>query len=135
MKAVMKKITQNLKAPLIAVLALLMAALPLAEGIAKGKNSRPLEGVVNVNSASADELMLLPGIGPSKAKAILDFRQTHPFKDPSELTEVKGIGPKMFEKIQGFVKVDGPTTLKTGETSTTASVTQKPVAKAVEGNK
>lgn len=64
-------------------------------------------GVVNINTASVEEITQLSGIGKSKAEAIVAYRQAHPFKAVAELTEVKGIGPKLLEKIQGHVTVDG----------------------------
>jgi comEA protein len=58
--------------------------------------------VVNVNSADAAELDSLPGIGPTVAAAIVAYRQTNgPFKSLEDLDNVKGIGPKLLEKLQG----------------------------------
>lgn len=83
--------------------------LPLAGALAKGK-ALP-EGVINVNTASAEDLQKLPGVGKAKADAIIAYRESHPFKAVSELTEVKGIGPKMLEKMQAYVTIDGGTTV------------------------
>ena len=56
---------------------------------------------INLNTATKEELVALPGIGPSKAQAILDHRNTHgPFKAIEELKDVKGIGAKRYEKIK-----------------------------------
>ena len=63
---------------------------------------------VNLNSATKDELVALPGIGPAKAQAILDHRKAHgPFKSIEELKDVKGIGAKRFEKLKGELTVAG----------------------------
>lgn len=68
---------------------------------------------VNINTATKDELTSLPGIGPAKAQAILDYRKAHgPFKTVEELKDVKGIGAKRFEKLKPELAVSGPTTTK-----------------------
>ena len=65
---------------------------------------------LNINSATKDELVALPGIGPAKAQAILDHRKAHgPFKSIEELKDVKGIGAKRFEKLKGELTVAGAT--------------------------
>jgi competence protein ComEA len=62
--------------------------------------------LVNINTAGQSELERLPGIGPSLAKKILDFRQKNgPFKNPSDLVAVQGIGEKKFEQIKNMVTV------------------------------
>jgi competence protein ComEA len=70
-------------------------------------------GVVNLNEASADELERLPGIGPAKAKLIVEHRHAHPFRKVDELTKVKGIGRKTFGKLRPYITIFGPTTLRT----------------------
>ena len=69
------------------------------------------EGVVNLNDASSDELERLPGVGPAKAKAIVEHRRAHPFRKIDELTKVKGIGKKTFAKLRPYLTIFGPTTL------------------------
>jgi competence protein ComEA len=57
--------------------------------------------VVNLNTATRDELVALPGIGPAKAQAIVDHRTQHgPFKTVDEVRKVKGIGEKLFLQIK-----------------------------------
>lgn len=68
--------------------------------------------VVNINTATVEELCLLPGVGHNKAKAIIDYRAQHPFQKVDELRKVKGIKPKLFDKIRANVVVTGETTAK-----------------------
>ena len=61
---------------------------------------------LNLNTATKEELIALPGIGPAKAQAILDYRNAHGgFKSVEELKDVKGIGAKRFEKLKGELTV------------------------------
>lgn len=69
-------------------------------------------GVVNINTANLDQLALLPGVGISKAKAIVDYRSKKPFSSATELMNVKGIGEKLFSKVKKQVVVRGNTTAK-----------------------
>jgi len=63
---------------------------------------------VNLNTATKDELVSLPGIGPAKAQAIIDYRTQHGgFKSVDELKDVKGIGAKRFEKLKAELTVAG----------------------------
>jgi len=64
---------------------------------------------VNLNTATKDELIALPGIGPAKAQAILDYRAANGgFKAVEELKDVKGIGAKRFEKLKPELTVTPP---------------------------
>ena len=64
---------------------------------------------VNLNTATKEELVALPGIGPAKAQAILDYRKANgAFKSVDELKDVKGIGAKRFERLKGELTVAAP---------------------------
>ncbi len=71
-----------------------------------------LEGTINVNTASAEQLAMLPGIGPTTAERIVHYRARHPFKKAIHLMRVKGIGRKKFAKVKPYVRVEGETTLR-----------------------
>jgi competence protein ComEA len=58
------------------------------------------EGRVDLNRATAAELETLPGIGPAKATAIVEHRETHgPFAEPGDIRAVAGIGEKTFQQL------------------------------------
>jgi competence protein ComEA len=61
---------------------------------------------INLNTATAQELDTLPGVGPVVAKRILDWRTKHNhFSSIEELQEVEGIGPKLFERIKSSIRI------------------------------
>jgi competence protein ComEA len=93
------------------VLALLLTALPglAAEGKPEGGGGKK----VNVNSADATQLALLPRVGPSVAQRILEYRkQNGPFKKAEDLMLVQGIGEKTYQLIKPYVATAGETTLR-----------------------
>jgi competence protein ComEA len=91
---------------------LFLLGLGLAASPALAADEGDLSGVVNVNTATAEQLMLLPGIGEAKARAILDRRKEQGgFKKVDELLEVKGIGAAALERIRPFVAIQGKTSL------------------------
>lgn len=57
---------------------------------------------VDINSASKEELLALPGVGPALAESILARR---PFRSVEELGEIKGIGPEKLKLLRGYVTV------------------------------
>jgi len=77
------------------------------------KSGSPSGGVVNLNTATEVELTRLPGIGPSRAKAILALRARlgGRFRRIEELIRVRGIGRKTFRKLAPMLSLQGPTTL------------------------
>jgi competence protein ComEA len=61
-------------------------------------------GKININKASADELETLPKIGPSTAEKIIKYREENgPFKEISDLDNVKGIGAKTIERLRNMI--------------------------------
>lgn len=80
------------------------AVLPPGNPPVNGVLTAP--ALVNLNSASAEELDTLPGIGPSTAAKIVADREANgPFSAPEDLMRVPGIGPKKFESLKDLVTV------------------------------
>src|SRR3954464_8588992 len=77
---------------------------------ARAGGKRQLEGVVNLNTASPEELQMLPGVGPAKVVNIVAYRDKHPFRTVDELVRIKGIGRKMVRSLRLHLAVAGPTT-------------------------
>ncbi len=64
---------------------------------------------IDVNTASAEQLQSIKGVGASTAAAIIEFRESYgSFTDINELVNVKGIGEKKLEKISDFISVSVP---------------------------
>jgi competence protein ComEA len=95
----------SLKRYSIALLALvLFAAAPLSRAAtppAASASAVPAPARVNINSASAEELQSLKGIGPRTAAAIITWRQQEgPFKSVDQLLAIKGIGEKTLARFR-----------------------------------
>ena len=66
----------------------------------------PSDGKIDLNTASIEQLQLLPGIGQSIAQRIIDYRSAHNgFLMIEELTHINGIGEKKFDQIKDYIKV------------------------------
>jgi len=85
-----------------AVAALLLAAALPALAVKKplGPNER-----IDLNRATAVELMRLPGVGQNRAQAIVALRAKSPFRKAEDVLAVKGLGPAWFARVKGFVTV------------------------------
>lgn len=65
-----------------------------------------LNSKISINDAGADQLDQLPGVGPSIAGKIVDYRDKNgPFRSLEQLTEVSGIGTKMLENIRDLIRL------------------------------
>lgn len=98
------------------ILAVLITLLTAAPALAEDAESQPASkgAVVNINTADATQLALLPRIGPAAAKRIIDYREANGgFKRTTDLMQVKGVGDKTFELISPYLVTEGKTTLST----------------------
>lgn len=87
-------------------------ALESPDAGAKKSSHKNIAGKLNLNTASEDQLMLLPAIGPSKAERIVTWRKKNgSFKRIADLRRVKGFGYKTFKRLEPFLDIKGDTTL------------------------
>ncbi|HKV22971.1 MAG TPA: helix-hairpin-helix domain-containing protein [Candidatus Acidoferrum sp.] len=94
--------------PRMPLTCLSILALSLAASIAVA-NKKPPERPVNLNTATAEELEQVPGIGPVTAEKILKMRKAYgPFKSVDDLRAIRGIGPKRLEKMRKYLTVAKP---------------------------
>lgn len=68
-------------------------------------NTNEENKMVNINTASLEELMTLSGVGESKAKAIIEYRETNKFNTIEDIKNVSGIGDALFESIKSNISV------------------------------
>jgi len=93
----------------VILLTLAVSSIAVAEEAAVQQAS---QGVVNINTADAAQLALLPRVGEKAAQRIIEYRTQHgPFKKTSELMEVKGFGAKTYERLAPYISLSGKTTL------------------------
>lgn len=84
------------------------AALPVPAAML----ASALEGQINLNTATAEQLQLLPGVGPATAAKIIAYRERRPFRAITHLMRIEGIGRKRFEAVRRYLTVEGETTLR-----------------------
>ena len=71
-----------------------------------GISSSNASNLININTASQSDLETLPGIGPSLARRIIEYRETYgPFQHIEDIKGVKGIGEATFERIKDYITV------------------------------
>lgn len=85
----------------LAVSGIAFSASPATEQIQKA------EAAININTATAQELIALPGIGQKTADNIVSFRQVHgPYQTAEDLLKVKGVGKKTLKKIENLISFE-----------------------------
>lgn len=117
-------------------------ALSAGSAFAEGKKSKKVSkteitGVVNLNTATALQLDLLPGIGAKAAKRIIEHRTKTPFAKVDDLRKVKGFGAKKLEKLKPFLTTSGQTTVAVKKVKLDAPPPEggKAVAPAAQGRR
>src|SRR5262245_51893354 len=93
------------------IVAAVVTLLVGANGLA-GTSRAEVEQRIDINTATAAELATLPGIGDSKAKAIVEYRAADPFQTVDDLKKVKGIGDKTLEQLRPNLMVSEAPTKK-----------------------
>ena len=79
----------------------------------KSKSKQSLSGKLNLNTATDEQLQMLPGVGPSKAERVLAWRKKNgAFKRVADLRKVKGFGYKTLKKLEPYLDIKGDTTLR-----------------------
>ena len=94
-----------------AVLAVALAVLVVpALAVAGSASKSEPTSKVNLNTANAEQLATLPGVGPALASRIVEYRQkSGAFRSTKDVMNVKGIGEKNFAKIEAWLTVsDAP---------------------------
>ena len=71
---------------------------------------------VDLNQASTTELMQLPGVGQKRALDIINYRTAHPFRRPTELLKIRGIGQRTYARLKAWVRVADPSSLRPRDT-------------------
>ena len=106
----MQRVTLGI-ASVLAILLLAHVSLAAQSAAPQAAPTKASAAVVNLNTATADQLEGLPGIGPSMAARILEYRQKNgAFKKVEDLMNVRGIGEKNFLKLKPLVTVGAPKT-------------------------
>ena len=97
---------------LVILLTFGLSSLASAKDASPEKTIPVLEGKLNINTATAKELKMLPGIGEKTAANVIECRtQNGDYTEPKALLKVKGIGEKTLEKINDYIIFEGETTL------------------------
>jgi competence protein ComEA len=81
-------------------------------GVQFPKKEAKSPAIIDLNTASKSALMNIPGIGPSTAEKILEYRKENTFMNIEDIMNVKGIGEKKYEKMKQWLKV-GKKSVKT----------------------
>ena len=96
----------------ILFIALFIVSLTASAFAADAETAAAPAGVVNINTADVAQLSLLPRVGAKAAQRIIEYRTANgPYKNTTDLMQVKGFGDKTIERLSVYLAVDGKTTL------------------------
>lgn len=103
----MKNQPTSIRRVLAALMMSLMmgATVPISAQDAEAPAAAEAAAVVNLNTATEAELVTLPGIGPSKAQAIITHRERRAFRRVEEVMRVRGIGRSTFRRLRSRLSV------------------------------
>ena len=102
----MKNVTRQSIKHLVALLGLTAVLAMAGQSLAA---KQPPSSPIDVNTASVAQLTQIPGVGASKAQAIVTAREKAPFTSAHDLAGVKGFGEKLYAKVAPYVTVGGAT--------------------------
>jgi competence protein ComEA len=99
------------KSQTLVLIALFIASIA-GTALADAAPASSPSGVVNINTADASQLSLLPRVGVKAAQRIIDYRSQHgAFQKKTDLMQVKGFGEKTFNGVSSYISVEGKSTL------------------------
>lgn len=106
-----RRLEQVTVAAVLGLSGLAIAAGLIARGFHRGQlididraAERLIQFQLDINTAAWPELTMLPGIGESLARRIVEYRETHgPFATPEDLRQVRGLGPKTLHAIRPYL--------------------------------
>jgi competence protein ComEA len=118
-----------MSAPRALLLALLVGGPAFASPPAQ---HTPGTGVLNLNTATQEQIDALPGVSPKLARDIVEHRKAHPFARAEEVVRVKGFGRNRFERLKPHLSVTGPTTFRPARAASRPRSPMTPLARSAE---
>src|SRR5215469_12466392 len=95
--------------------------------LAAANKKKPPVKPVNINTATSEQLQLVPGIGPATAQKILQMRKSYgPFKSVDDLLAIRGLGQKHLDKMRKYLTVGKASPPKTDAPSVKPAGPEKP---------
>ena len=120
------------RSAVLRVLCLLSLVLFLSAAVNANKKKPPVRPV-NINTATSEELQLVPGIGPATAQKILQMRKSYgPFKSVDDLLAIRGLGEKRLDKMRKYLTVGKTNSSKVDAPPAKPAATSEPPEKSAE---